>query len=81
MDKKKWLIADEVARLESEGLSYSEAMDKATEMYKEKAPRETDQDILEEHKQTFNDIIPLGQDLDNGEIFDRETGQTIKELL
>ena len=77
----KCLIADEITRLYREDLSYKEAFKKATEMYKEKAPRETDQDILKEHNKLFNDIIPLGQDLDNGEIFDRETGQTIKELL
>ena len=76
----KCLIADETTRLYREDLSYKEAFKKVTEMYKEKAPRETDQDILKEHNKTFNDIITPQQDLDNGEIFDRETGRTVRDL-
>lgn len=76
----KCLIADETTRLYREGLSYKEAFKRATEMYKEKALRETDQDILKEHNQTFNDIITDTEDLDNGEVFDRGTGRTIRDL-
>ena len=28
----------------------------------------------------LKDILPLGMDLDNGEIYDIETGETVKEL-
>ena len=33
-----------------------------------------------EHNKTFNDIIPLGTDIDNGDIYNLETGQTLREL-
>lgn len=36
--------------------------------------------IWNNDSKTFNDIITPGTDLDNGEIYDIETGQTIKEL-
>ena len=81
VDREKWLIADEVARLESEGLSYIEATDKATEMYKEKAPRETDQDILKEHTKSINDIISEFENVDNGEVYIDDVGYTDRDLI
>ena len=81
MDKKKWLIADEVARLESEGLSYSEAMDKATEMYKEKAPYPTDQSKDKEHNKSINDIISEFENVDNGEVYIDDVGYTDRDLI
>lgn len=50
------------------------------ELEKEIAQSLTDQDKGKEHNKIINDIIPLGIDLDNGEIYDIETGQTIREL-
>lgn len=33
-----------------------------------------------EQPQTFNDIIPLGTDIDNGQVYDNLTGNTIRDL-
>lgn len=49
------------------------------EQYK-KAHNSTDQSMRNEHEQLFNDIIPPGTGLDNDEIYDIKTGQTIGEL-
>lgn len=77
----KCLIADETTRLYREGLSYKEAFKKATEMYKEKAPRETNQDILEEHNKLINHIISEFENVDNGEVYIDDVGYTDRDLI
>jgi len=77
-------IADEARKLQKDySLDYNAAIRQAKEIYKdklEKAPSLTDQSIVNEHNKTFNDIIPLGTDIDNGQVYDKLTGNTIREL-
>lgn len=40
----------------------------------------TDQSNQGTQEINLKDILPLGMDLDNGEIYDIETGETVKEL-
>ena len=49
------------------------------EQYK-KAHYSTDQSKSNKHNKTFNDIITDKEDIDNNEVYDIETGQTIREL-
>ncbi|MCF0149683.1 MAG: hypothetical protein HUJ77_14960 [Clostridium sp.] len=49
------------------------------EQYK-KAHYSTDQSKSYEHNKTFNDIIPLETDIDNGQLFDIKTGETTRDL-
>ena len=65
---------DEVLRLYRKGYSVEEAI-KIVKGYKE-----SDQTIPSNHKQIFKDIISSTEDLDNGEIYDIESGQTIRDL-
>lgn len=39
-----------------------------------------DQNNQSTNKIMFDDIVPLGTDLDNGELYDEITGKTIKEF-
>lgn len=39
-----------------------------------------DQNNQSTNKIMFDDIVPLGTDLDNGELYDKITGKTIKEF-
>lgn len=71
--------AKEVDLLMREGLSYEAALRQVKEMY-EKAHSLTDQSIENEHLKTFNDIIADKEDIDNGDIYNIETGQTVREL-
>ncbi|MGG7215397.1 hypothetical protein ACQPUY_17635, partial [Clostridium nigeriense] len=73
-------MAKEVARIYPKKKDYKEAYREVVEQYK-KAHNSTDQSKSYEHNKRINDIIPLGIDLDNGEIYDIETGQTIRELI
>lgn len=51
------------------------------ELEKEKDLSETDQSKqIDPSKNNLNNILPLGMDLDNGEVYDIRTGKTIKEL-
>ncbi len=58
----------------------TEDMAKLVSNQYKKAQSLTDQDKGKEHTKTINDIIPLGADIDNGDIYNLETGQTIREL-
>lgn len=51
-----------------------------SEQYK-KAHNSTDQSKSYELSKTINISIPPGTDLDNGEIYDKKTGETIKDLI
>lgn len=41
----------------------------------------TDQDKRKEHNKMFNDIIPPGTNIDNGELYFERDGHTFKDLL
>ena len=71
--------AKEVDLLMREGLTYEAALRKVESMY-EKNRSLTDQSIGNEDTKTFNTIIADKEDLDNGEVYDINTGQTIREL-
>ena len=71
--------AKEVDLLMREGFNYEAALRKVKSMY-EKNRSLTDQSIGNEDTKTFNDIISETEDLDNGEVYDINTGQTIREL-
>ena len=42
--------------------------------------QDTDQSSQDTQEINLKDILPPGMDLDNGEIYDIETGETVKEL-
>lgn len=65
---------DEVLRLYRKGYSVEEAI-KIVKGYKE-----SDQTIPSNHSKTIKDIIPPGTDLDNDQLYDIESGQTIRDL-
>lgn len=50
------------------------------EQYK-KAHYSTDQSKSYEHLKTFNDIIPPGTDIDNDQVYIKETGEIFKDLI
>ena len=72
-------MAKEVERLVLEGMKFEEAYYTTLEIYKE-TRNTADQSNSYENKKTFNDIIPPGTDLDNGEVYNESTGETVKEL-
>lgn len=51
------------------------------EVDKIKSCKESDQTVPSNHNNKFNDIITDTQDIDNGEIYDIESGQTIRDLI
>lgn len=65
---------EEIRRLVEEGKTFEEALEIV------KGYKESDQTIPSNQQKTINNIIPPGTDLDNGEIFDIESGQTIRDL-
>lgn len=65
---------DEVLRLYRKCYSVEEAI-KIVKGYKE-----SDQTIPSNHKQIFKDIISSTEDLDNDQLYDIESGQTIRDL-
>ena len=65
---------DEVLRLYRKGYSVEEVI-KIVKGYKE-----SDQTIPSNHKQIFKDIISSTEDLDNDQLYDIESGQTIRDL-
>lgn len=67
--------AKEVDLLVQTGLSYIAALREVKEMY-EKAHSLTDQDKENEHEKIFNDIISDTEDVDNGEVYDINTGES-----
>lgn len=73
-------MAKEVDLLMREGLNYRAALKQVKETY-EKARSLTDQSIENEHEQSFNDIIAENEDIDNGDIYKIDNGQTIRDLI
>ncbi|MDY4606870.1 hypothetical protein [Clostridium tertium] len=72
-------MSKEVDLLMREGLSYQAALRQVKEMY-EKAHSLTDQSIENESMKPLQNIITDKEDIDNNEIYDIESGQTISEL-
>jgi hypothetical protein len=74
-------IAEETAKLvQQDGtLTFTAALRQAKEMYKKELSA-TDQSKQIELTDKFNDIIPHGTDIDNSEIFDIASGNTIRDL-
>jgi len=65
---------EEVRRLRQEGLTMNEAIDKVKSYPQVQ--------ILEDSQtKIFDTIISDSEDIDNGEIFDKETGKTIRDLI
>lgn len=60
-------IAKEVERLTLEGMTYDKALIKPKEIYKNVQSPATKQG--KEHTKSINDIIPLGTDIDNNDLF------------
>ena len=70
----------------------NQALDKVQELYDKrytleeaikivkKGYEESDQTIPSNHSKTIKDIIPPGTDLDNDQLYDIESGQTIRDL-
>ena len=75
-------IVDKVVPIVQERVSKGEELKDVLmeELEKEIARNSTDQGESYEHDITFDNIIPLGTDIDNGEIYDIETGETVGEL-
>lgn len=72
-------MSKEVDLLMREGLSYQAALREVKEIY-EKAHSLTDQSIENEPMKLLNKIITDKEDIDNNEIYDIDSGQTIREL-
>ncbi|MGG7077355.1 hypothetical protein [Clostridium sardiniense] len=63
------------------GYEKEEAFVKAKEIFNKKVHPQTVQSLGNEHDEiTFKSILPLNCDIDNGEIYDKLTGETIREL-
>ncbi|MGL4569580.1 MAG: hypothetical protein ACRCVJ_00775 [Clostridium sp.] len=56
------------------------SLSKVEEMYKEKDLSATDQSKQIELNKNFNDIISSEEDIDNGEVYDKITDKTIRDL-
>lgn len=72
-------MSKEVDLLMREGLSYQAALRQVKEMYK-KAHSLCDQTIENESMKPLQNIITDKEDIDNNEIYNIESGQTIREL-
>lgn len=70
-------MLEEAVRLYFETGDINYSVCKAKEMYKEKDLSATDQSKQIEN---FNDIISPDEDIDNGEVYDKISGKTIKEF-
>ena len=76
--------SDEAVILYFETNNAEYAIRKVEEMYKEykeKGHYATVQSMQNDHDEiTFKSILPLNCDIDNGEIYDKLSGKTIREL-
>ena len=65
---------EEIRRRSEEVKTFEEALEIV------KGYKESDQTIPSNHKQIFKDIISSTEDLDNDQLYDIESGQTIRDL-
>lgn len=80
--REKLEMAKEVDLIMREGLSYQAALRQVKEMYSNKkkvAP--VPASFRNNDTKTTDYIIADGEDIDNNEIYDRESGQTIRDLI
>lgn len=76
MDNKELEIAKEIVKIVQEkNISVQELI----EEYKKAQSLATKQG--KEHNKTFNDIISLGTDIDNDQVYIEETGEIFKDLI
>lgn len=68
----------EVTALET-NLNINAATRLVAEQYKKAQSPATKQG--KEHNKTFNDIIPPGTDIDNEQVYIKETGEIFKDLI
>lgn len=76
-------IADEARKIQKDySLEYNAAIRQAKEMYKDQLEKAQSLATKQgkEHTKTFNNIIADTEDLDNGQVYDKLTGKTIREL-
>lgn len=73
-------MSKEVDLLMREGLSYQAALRQVKEMY-EKAHSLTDQSIENKPMKPLQNIITDKEDIDNNEIYDIDSVQTIRDLI
>ena len=78
MENKELEMAKEVVRIYEEQKSYKEAYREVEEMYKKSCS--SPGSIRNNDTKTTDCIISDLEDIDNGEIYDIETGETIGEL-
>lgn len=65
---------EEIRRLVEEGKTFEEALEIV------KGYKESDQTIPSNQYKMIKNIIPPGTDLDNDQLYDIESGQTIRDL-
>ena len=70
-------FVERVQRETSRGMALKEAVAKILE---EESRKLTDQSKASDLENKFNSIIAPGEDIDNGEIYDRKTGETVRDL-
>lgn len=80
MRLRDWAEVPRLAQIyiESEGISYVEAIKKAKEklLFDRVAAHKSNNNL----SKTTNEIITLDEDIDNGEIYNIKTGETKREL-
>lgn len=76
-------VMDEATRLQKDyGLDYHAAARKAKEIYKDELKKAQSLATTQEKEpnKIINDIIPPGTDIDNDQIYIKETGEVLKDL-
>ncbi len=76
MDNKELEMAKEIVKIVQEN---NVSVQELIEEYKKAQSPATKQG--KEHNKTFNDIIPLGTDIDNNQVYILETGEVLKDLI
>lgn len=69
-------IVEEARRLENEGLNYKQAYRKALKEYADYCSDQSNSNL----KDIVNSIAP-GEDIDNGQVYSEETGETLRDLI
>lgn len=68
-------------RYEKEGGNLKDILaEELTKEAQKKSRKLTDQSKASDHENLFNSIIHQGEDIDNNQVFNVETGKTIRDL-
>ena len=70
-------ILEEARRLENQGLNYKQAYRKALKEYADYCSYQSNSNNV---KDIVNSIAP-GENIDNGQIYSEETGETLRDLI